>query len=59
MSYCLWGFCVCHCFVMNYFVSNLVFNHIEEKEEAGCFAFIVLHMPCYCKCYVTLFLLLP
>ena len=43
---------------MNYFVSNLVFNHIKEEEEACCFAFIVLYMPCYCKSYVTRFLFL-
>ena len=24
-------------------------NHLEEKERAGCFAFIVLLMSCYCK----------
>ena len=29
-------------------------NHLEEKERAGCFAFIVLRMPCYCKCSVAL-----
>ena len=29
-------------------------NHLEEEERAGCFAFIVLRMFCYCKCYVAL-----
>ena len=29
-------------------------NHLEEEERAGCFVFIVLRMPCYCKCSVTL-----
>ena len=29
-------------------------NHIEEEERAGCFAFIVFPMSCYCKCSVTL-----
>ena len=28
--------------------------HFEEIERAGCFAFIVLWMSCYCKCSVTL-----
>ena len=28
--------------------------HLEEEEKAGCFAFIVLQMSCYCKCSVTL-----
>ena len=29
-------------------------NHLEEEGRAGCFAFIVLRMFCYCKCSVTL-----
>ena len=29
-------------------------NHLEEKEQAGCFTSIVLHMCCYCKCSVAL-----
>ena len=29
-------------------------NHLEEERRAGCFAFIVLRMSCYCKCSVTL-----
>ena len=29
-------------------------NHLEEEDRAGCFAFIVLRMSCYCKCSVTL-----
>ena len=29
-------------------------NHLEEEESAGCFAFVVLRMSCYCKCSVTL-----
>ena len=24
-------------------------NHLEEEERAGCFAFIVLRMSCYCN----------
>ena len=39
---------------MHYFVSFLVCNHLEEEERAGCFAFIVLRMSCYCKCSVNL-----
>ena len=29
-------------------------NHLDEEEIAGCFAFIVLWMACYCKCHVSL-----
>ena len=29
-------------------------NHIDEEERAGCFAFIVFRMSCYCKCTVAL-----
>ena len=29
-------------------------NHIEEEERASYFAFIVLRMPYYCKCCMTL-----
>ena len=29
-------------------------NYLEEEERAGCFAFIVLRMSCYCECSVTL-----
>ena len=29
-------------------------NHLDEEERAGCFAFIVFQMSCYCKCFVTL-----
>ena len=28
-------------------------NYLEEEERAGCFAFIVLRMSCYCICSVT------
>ena len=28
-------------------------NHLEEEKRAGCFAFIVLRMSCYCICSVT------
>ena len=35
---------------MHYFVSI----HLEEEEKAGCFAFIVLQMTCYCKCSMAL-----
>ena len=33
---------------------TLFCNHLEEDERAGCLAFIVLQMSCYCKCSVTL-----
>ena len=29
-------------------------NHLEEEENAGCFAIIVLQMYCYYECSVTL-----
>ena len=29
-------------------------NHLEEEERAGCFAFDVLRMSCYCICSVAL-----
>ena len=29
------------------------YNHLEEEERAGCFAFIVLQKSCYCKFSVT------
>ena len=29
-------------------------NHLEEEEEAGYFAIIVLQMYCYMKCYAAL-----
>ena len=41
-------------FGMHYFVSFLVFNHLEEEARAGCFAFVVLRMSCYCICSVSL-----
>ena len=42
------------CFVMHYFVSILVCNHLEEEGKAGCFAIFVLQMYCYYKCSVAL-----
>ena len=50
----MWGFCVGLCFGMHYFVSDLVLRSSEEEERAGCFAFIVFWMSCYCKCFVAL-----
>ena len=35
-------------------MSFLVFNHLDEEVRAGCFAFIVFWMSCYCKCPVAL-----
>ena len=29
-------------------------SYFEEEERAGCFAFIVLRISCYCKCSVAL-----
>ena len=39
---------------MHYFMSTLVYNHLEEKERAGCFDFIVVTMSCDCKCSLVL-----
>ena len=39
---------------MHYFQSILVCNDLEKEEKAGCFAFIVLKMHYYCKCFVAL-----
>ena len=36
------------------FVSFLVCNQLDEEERAGCLAFIVFRMSCYCKCFVAL-----
>ena len=39
---------------MYYFVSILVWYHLEEEEKAdGCFASMVLQMYCYYKCSVA------
>ena len=58
-SQCLWGFCVC-LFGMHYFVSFLVYNHLEDEEPAGCFAFVVLPSECLVTVYVLwLFLTVP
>ena len=35
-------------FGMHYIVSFLVFTYLEEEEKAGCFAFVVIRMSCYC-----------
>ena len=35
-------------------VISSFYDHLEEKKRAGCFAFIVLRMSCYCKCSLTL-----
>ena len=29
-------------------------DHLDEKERAGCFAFVVFWMSCYCKYSVAL-----
>ena len=41
------------CYPMLCVLSSFV-NQLEGEETAGCFAFIVLRMSCYCKCSVTL-----
>ena len=53
--YVLYGFCVCLCFVVHYFVPFQVLQSLEVEERAGSYsAFIVIRMSCYCKCSVTL-----
>ena len=43
------------CFGMHHFVSFLFLQlFFYEEERAGCFAFIVFQMSCYCKCFVAL-----
>ena len=42
-----------------FLLDNVVLNLLADaiflfEERAGCFAFIVLRMSCYCKCVVTL-----
>ena len=34
------------------YIQRLVLS--DEKVRAGCFAFIFVHMSCYCKCFVAL-----
>ena len=29
-------------------------RHLDEEERAGCFAFIVFWISCYCKCPIAL-----
>ena len=42
-------------FVVHYFVSFLVLqSSLRGRERAGCFAFTVLLMSCYCNCSLTL-----
>ena len=48
---CLSLFC---CALLCVFSSLQSFWRKREREKAGCFAFIVLLMSCYCKCSVTL-----
>ena len=48
-SHCLWGFCAGLCYGMRYFMSFLACDHLDEEERAGCFAFIIFRMSCYCK----------
>ena len=37
----LWDSVIVLCFVVRYFVSILVCNHLDEEERAGCFALFV------------------
>ena len=46
---CLSLFCCALFCVLSSFAINL-----KRMREFGCFAFNVLQMHCYCKCYVTL-----
>ena len=44
---------VLYCFGMNYWLSFLIFNHLDAKKRACPLAFIVYWMPWYCKCPVA------
>ena len=48
----MWEFFVRLCFGMHYFMSFL--GLLTPLDRAGCFAFIVFRMSCYCKCPVAL-----
>ena len=50
----MWGFCVgfLFCYVLLYILSNFAI-HLTRKR-AGCFAFIVVWMSCYCNYIVAL-----
>ena len=43
---------------MHYFASilfsQIICNHLEEEQKAGCFAVIVLQMFCYYNCSLVL-----
>ena len=41
------------CHALLYVHSSFAFI-LKKEEKAGCFAFIVLQMSCYCKCSVGL-----
>ena len=45
--------CECSAFAFDLLSMTLcpfnVCNYLEEEEKAGCFAFIVLQMSCYCN----------
>ena len=41
-------------FIMHFFVSILVCNHLEENEKTGCFSIIVVQINCYYKWHVAL-----
>ena len=43
---------VLFCYALLCVLSSL--HHLEDKERAVCFAFIVLQMYCYCECSVSL-----
>ena len=50
ISYHLSGFCV----VFITLCPFLFCNYLDEEERAGCFAFIVFLLSCYCKYVVAL-----
>ena len=40
----MWDFVLGPCVIMQYIVSFLVCNHLDDEERAGCFTFIVFLM---------------
>ena len=47
------GLCVGLCFGVDNLMSFLFCNHLDEEKKAGCFAFIVFWVSCYCICHLA------
>ena len=42
------------CFVLQYLVAFVFFNHPAGEERAGCYTLIVFLLSCDCQCSVSL-----